>query len=1072
MQKPKIYTVGTAHLDTTWCWNFETTLREYIPKTLKDNFALFEKYPDYKFSFEGSYRYELMEEYYPELFEKLKDYVAQGRWNVFGTSYENGDVNVPSPEALFRNILYGNGYFRKTFGKESKDIYLPDCFGFGWALPSIAHHANLMGFSTQKLPWSSAFGIPFDLGKWQGVDGNSIYASLDARSYCSVLSEVRKNKGVLEKLPKNITDYDLPYTFIYHGVGDRGGAPKEESVATVCREIKENASSEWDVLSAPADQIFKDMDAELTDEQKSKLPVWKTELVSQNHGVGSYTSRTAGKRFNRRAEQLADAAERSASAAVWMNGYTYPQEKLDKAWKRVISHQFHDDITGTSLMECYKRNWNDYVLSLNEFSEEYRSAVGEVASRLDTSFVKDKAVVVNNPVQGERNDTVVAELRFDNNPVFIAVYDDKGKEVPSQILYKKGNMYRIAFVADVPSVGYRVYDVRESTKACSIFTGLRINERRLENDKFVVALNENGDVCSIFDKKLNKQLLEEPIEMRIFNYNGSGVYPAWELCYDEVMAKHTAVPKLQSIRIKEDGPARIAVETVKRYGDSIFRQVVSLSANGEYVDFFNEIDWRSLRKLLKTNFTFTAENPKAKYDLGLGYISRNNNTKKLYEVPAQMWADITDIGGTYGVSVFSDSRYGWDKPESNTLRLTGMHTPRSAYLKDSSQNTLDLGLNRYGFAVYSHEGEGVLGTQLNAAYFNQPMNTFVTDVHNGVYGTSYSFANIKGNAAIRCIKKAQNSDEVIVRVNELEGKAQTGVELTLADGIRLAKSVFASEDVIENVKVTGGKIKFDLKPFEVKTFALTLKKAKKAAAPVAQEEVELEYNTCVTLENDNFIPGGLPNKEALPREMFPETVECGGVVFKFGAADKKNALIPSGNTVSLPAGSKKLHIVAASFAGDKPYTVKIGDKDYTFIVSDAVEAVGAWDMYALGETGYIKNDVLAWNVTHTHSTQGDEYGKNLYFFKYTFELPENADSVYFTSDSDIVILAASVTKNVGFCNTASKHFDTLAKRKCTYKYPFYEKVIGDAIPLWSAVDFMKYGDPGSRSANFDSEIEF
>ena len=82
MQKPKIYTVGTAHLDTTWCWNFETTLREYIPKTLKDNFYLFEKYPDYKFNFEGSYRYELMEEYYPELFEKLKDYVAQGRWNV------------------------------------------------------------------------------------------------------------------------------------------------------------------------------------------------------------------------------------------------------------------------------------------------------------------------------------------------------------------------------------------------------------------------------------------------------------------------------------------------------------------------------------------------------------------------------------------------------------------------------------------------------------------------------------------------------------------------------------------------------------------------------------------------------------------------------------------------------------------------------------------------------------------------------------------------------------------------------------------------------------------------------
>mgnify|MGYP003305885399 CR=1 FL=1 len=75
-----------------------------------------EKYPDYKFNFEGSYRYELMKEYYPEMWEKMKAYIAEGKWNVCGSAFENGDVNVPSPEALFRNILYGNKYFEKTFG--------------------------------------------------------------------------------------------------------------------------------------------------------------------------------------------------------------------------------------------------------------------------------------------------------------------------------------------------------------------------------------------------------------------------------------------------------------------------------------------------------------------------------------------------------------------------------------------------------------------------------------------------------------------------------------------------------------------------------------------------------------------------------------------------------------------------------------------------------------------------------------------------------------------------------------------------------------------------------------------
>ena len=176
MVKKIINTIATAHLDTVWNWTFEKTVSDYLLKTLKKNFHLFEKYPDYKFNFEGSYRYELIEEYYPEEFEKLKKYVALGRWNVCGSAFENGDVNIPSPEALIRNFLYGNNYFEKTFAKRSSDIFLPDCFGFGWALPSVAAHCGLKGFTTQKLSWGSAYGVPFDIGKWYGPNGKYIYA--------------------------------------------------------------------------------------------------------------------------------------------------------------------------------------------------------------------------------------------------------------------------------------------------------------------------------------------------------------------------------------------------------------------------------------------------------------------------------------------------------------------------------------------------------------------------------------------------------------------------------------------------------------------------------------------------------------------------------------------------------------------------------------------------------------------------------------------------------------------------------------------------------------------------------
>ena len=179
----KIYTIATAHLDTVWNWDFEHVINVCLKDTLDQNFALFEKYPDYRFNFEGAYRYELFEEYYPEKFEQLRKYIEEGRWNITGSGYENGDVNVPSPESLFRNMLYGNLYFEKKFGKRSNDIFLPDCFGFGWSLPAIAEHAGLKGFSTQKLSWGSAYGIPFDIGVWYGSNGKAIFASLDATNW-------------------------------------------------------------------------------------------------------------------------------------------------------------------------------------------------------------------------------------------------------------------------------------------------------------------------------------------------------------------------------------------------------------------------------------------------------------------------------------------------------------------------------------------------------------------------------------------------------------------------------------------------------------------------------------------------------------------------------------------------------------------------------------------------------------------------------------------------------------------------------------------------------------------------
>src|ERR1700722_10362262 len=193
-KQPTLYVVGYAHLDTEWRWEYPQVIDEYIRKTMEDNFTLIDKYPHYVFNFSGSNRYRFMKEYFPADFARLKKYVNEGRWFPAGSSVEEGDVNAPNAEAIIRQVLYGNIYFQKTFGKSSEEYMLPDCFGFPSSLPSILAHSGVKGFSTQKLsaawqpaplvggpdsPEKTPEGIPFNVGVWVGTDGHSVIAALN-----------------------------------------------------------------------------------------------------------------------------------------------------------------------------------------------------------------------------------------------------------------------------------------------------------------------------------------------------------------------------------------------------------------------------------------------------------------------------------------------------------------------------------------------------------------------------------------------------------------------------------------------------------------------------------------------------------------------------------------------------------------------------------------------------------------------------------------------------------------------------------------------------------------------------
>ena len=310
-KKAKAYMVADAHLDTQWNWDIQTTIKEYVWNTLSQNLFLLKRYPDYVFNFEGGVKYAWMKEYYPAQYEEMKEYIRNGRWHISGSSWDATDVLVPSTESFIRNILLGQEYYRKEFGVESTDIFLPDCFGFGWTLPTIAAHCGLIGFSSQKLDWRNHpfYGKskhPFMIGLWKGVDGTSIMLAhgydYGRRWKDEDLSESNYLLELSKRNPFNIV-------YRYYGTGDTGGSPNLASIRSVEKGIKGDGPVE--VISATSDQMFKDF---MPYDKHPELPVFDGELLMDVHGTGCYTSEAAMKLYNRQNEVLANAAENAAVA--------------------------------------------------------------------------------------------------------------------------------------------------------------------------------------------------------------------------------------------------------------------------------------------------------------------------------------------------------------------------------------------------------------------------------------------------------------------------------------------------------------------------------------------------------------------------------------------------------------------------------------------------------------------------------------------------------------------------------------------------------------------------------------
>ncbi|MGE5499503.1 MAG: glycoside hydrolase family 38 C-terminal domain-containing protein [Syntrophothermus sp.] len=830
----KMYMVGYAHLDLQWNWDLGTTTSLYIPSTMKDNFALFDKYPQYRFTFEGAYRYMIMKKKYPADYEKVKKYVASGQWNIGGSMIESPDVITPSAESLMRQILYGNNFFKEEFGKTSIDVLLPDCFGFPISLPTIAVHCGLKGFSSQKFDrWGGFRSSPFSIGTWEGIDGSRLTAVLKPGAYDDGPQIRATDVNALGASTGLYWGYD------YYGTGDRGGAPSEDKVISLMAMLADTKS---DIQAVPSssDQIFRD----LTDEQIKKFDVYKGELLMTQHGSGCYTSQANMKKLNRQNELTAGSAERASVMAELFSGTSYPQDALKQSWINFLCHQFHDDLTGTSISSAYDSySLPDEKASLASFTQILNTANTAIASKLDTR-VDDTAnsipVVVYNPLAGRRHDIAEVSVAFTGTvPKAIKVYDKNGTEVPSQIRSVTGSTLKIVFAADIPGSGYSVYQVKRSAAPSSIATGLKVTANSLENLRYKVEIDDFGDLSSIFDKKLGKELLQGSSGFEVRD-DKSQTWPAWEVLYEDVISvPRSFVMQGTQKTVTDSGAAQVTVKVTRTNEGSSFTHFITLTADtAGFVKVDNIVDWKASDpngSLLKVSFPLTASNPYTTYDLGIGAYSRGVNYSRLYEVPGQQWADITSTDKSYGVAILNNCKYGWDKPANNTINLTLIHSPNGT----SYNYRNDLYVHDFTYAVYSHAGDWADGQVVFAGErLNQPLVTFQTTPHNdGGLGREFSFVSADpSKVAIMAVKKAEYGSEYIIRVRETSGKSWQNVQLTFPGIITSAQEVNGMEEFKGAADFNQNTITFNIGPFQPKTFSVKLKNV---LTSVSKEETSL-----------------------------------------------------------------------------------------------------------------------------------------------------------------------------------------------------------------------------------------
>ena len=768
--------IGHTHIDVAWMWTLAQT-REKTVRSFATVVNLMKQYPDYKFMSSQAALYDFLKEENPELFEEVKALVREGRWEVEGAMWVEADCNLISGESMVRQLLYGKRFFQNELGADCKVLWLPDVFGYSAAMPQILRQAGVDKFLTSKISWSETNAMPNDVFMWQGIDGTEIFS-------CFLTAQEKRRNAPPWRWATYNAVLNAPYIagtwdrmqnkdlinegIITFGYGDGGGGPTPEM-------LEHQARLGTGISGCPTAKIefagaFLERAKEKV-EANERAPKWVGELYLEYHR-GTYTSIAEVKRNNRKSEFLFQIAELLGCTDMLLNGGTYAQDTLNSGWKTILTNQFHDIIPGSSIREVYEESARQFGEIMPQAEALCEASRENIAKNIKT----DGGVLVFNPNAFENSDVV----------------DIDGRKM---------------FAGGIPAKGYKVI-----SPICG--GGSVVAKQAMENDFFAIEFDDSYNISRIYDKRNDREVLKHGKAGNMLQAFED--YPrdfdAWEISnyYDQKM---WPVDDVDSVELLDEG-ARKGLCIRRKFMQSTITQRIYIYDDIAKVDFDTHIDWKQHHILLKAAFPVDVHASEATYDIQFGNVKRPTHANTSwdaakFEVCAHKFADVSESG--YGVSLLNDCKYGYDIKGSD-MRIT--------MLKSATEPNPDADKCEHNFtySLYPHSGDFAQSDVYRMAYaLNMPMSAQAIAKQDGTLADSYSLVNADcDNVIIDTVKKAEDSDDIIVRMFECYNK-RANANIHFGFDVASVEVCDLMENAVEPLDFADNAVKLAVKPFEIIT---------------------------------------------------------------------------------------------------------------------------------------------------------------------------------------------------------------------------------------------------------------